>query len=303
MRGFVELGEAFEFDEDESLQIGLPDLLLTGTGGSSQTRAGSESTNVVRATVSTELSIVCKTGPLEHVGKKRVRVRAYATTSFVQVRLAWHVGDAPLSFSRWKTVPAEDTFVDFALDSIKIDRAPAGTHSWEATIQARTTQGTADIDIDFITPFPADNYLVAMTPDNEDSAIATVVADDFNQTAGDYDGKTMEIGGAADQGGDATAFTIDATNHLLKRAATSDTADLGAYVFGGSAMTDCRVNVDIGTDYSGTKDNDPLRVGLLFRYLDASNFAFAVYERVIGAGSDNVGRLAIYKMLAGTVLP
>lgn len=299
-RGFVEIGEAFEYDDDESLQIGLPDLLLTDTAGSSQTRAGSASTNVARATLSTEASTVCRTGPLLQIGKKRIRVRAWATTAYVQVRLAWHVGDAPLSCSRWKTVPAENTFVDFALDSINIERAPAGTHTWEAFIQARTVQGVADVDIDFITPFPADRYFVAMTPNTEDAAIATVIADDFDQTSGDYDGKTMPIGGVADSGGDSTPFTVDVTWHFLKRAATGDTADVGAYVFGGSALTDCRVSVEVGSDGGGSPDDEAYRGGVLFRYSDDDNYAFGVFERF--DDSPDVF-LAIYKKVAGSVSP
>lgn len=295
-RGFLEVGQAFDYDDDQDLQLALPDLVLTDTGGSSATRAGSLSTNVVRATFSTGSATVCKSDRLTHRGRKRVRARVFASAAAVQVRIAWRVGDASYSYSPWRTVPAVSTWVDMVVDNVLIKQVPVGDHFWDFRIEARTNAGMETIDVDFVTLFPADQYSVCRQIDDL-TGLSILLSDDFNQSSGDYTGKSMDIGGSVSSGGDGNDFVLDTANHRISRTATGDTDLTGRYVYAGNAMTDCIVSASPYPVESPTGSGGKFRRGVLFRYVDANNYALAFAEADTSV-SPAVYTLKIYKVVA-----
>ena len=289
-RAFVEVGLTFEYEPGEPLQIDADAFELADTSGALATRAGSVSSQVARATISQDAVPVCRTGPLTHVGRKRVYARSFVEEAGVQLRLAWRVGDAPWTYEPWQLIEKLNAFVDLPIGVIDIGRVPAGVHSWEAQVEARVATGFADVDVDVITPFGADRYGRGSSASNEPSG-ALVLADDFNQTDGPYDGESMDVGGVVDSGGDSNDFEI--ASGSLERTAVNDTGGVGCWAVAPPVFTDVLASVQVFADelVMGT------RQGLMLRYLDPNNYAIAYLTPL--SDLDRTWQVSLLKRIGG----
>ncbi len=289
-RSFLEVGLTYDYDVDEQLEILADDFDLDGTGGSRETRSGSSSTQVVRSTVGQQATAVARSGRLTHVGRKRVSARLYAERDGVQARLIWRVGDAPWRHEPWRPVAGTYKFTELHLATIDIQRRAGSDHTWEAMVEARVATGYADVDVDTITPFGADQYGQASTLGPSGVAEVIVAGDDFMQTSGGYTGKQDALGNTISGEGDDGDFLVDSGLRWLKRTAHSDSADTGRHVYAGPNVRGFRLNLSMrGGDYGIASTGH--RIGRTFRRVDSTNFGFAgIKDR----------KLVIYKVLGGT---
>jgi hypothetical protein len=273
-RGFIEVGQADDYTLSESLQLALPDLSVSGTGGTSTTRSGSYSANVARATIATGPTVVVKSDRLTHKGKKRMRTRVYASTEYVQVRLAWRVGDSAYSYSPWRSVPAASTWLEVVLDNVNIQPLPEGTHYWDFRIEARTTTGTATIDVDTCSAFPADRYCVLRQID-EGAGMIVSAYDDGTLGSGALNGDSANIGGSYTTSGGTGDFSTDGSNHRIQRTQTADSAGAGRFALLPVSHTDIDITVEFGISAGGATG---AILGCCIRYVDPNNYVL-VYAK------------------------
>lgn len=111
--------------------------------------------------------------------------------------------------------------------------------------------------------------------------------DEFNQSAGALAGKTAVAGGAWGGAGDADDFSVEATGHTAQRTAVSDTVDIGRAAPLGASATATAAQIDVRSSVL-IGSTAPL-TGLLLRYVDASNYAYARIQWTTVTGIARVG--------------
>lgn len=155
----VAVQENYDPNNPESLLIDSDDLVITGFAGAQTTRTGAydpnaSGNNVIRATLTSTPVVICSTGEQPHKGRWKVRLRAYGSTADIRTRLAWKVGDGPISRERWVDIPAAADFYDLDLEVLDIQELETG-HSWTGYIEAYATTGVPTLDVDVLFLVPA----------------------------------------------------------------------------------------------------------------------------------------------------
>jgi hypothetical protein len=291
-RNLVEVGVQHDYDPDNPEPLLLQAVTnLTALGGSSNTRAASYSTNIIRAALTTSPVAVCKAASQPHKGKWKVRARVYPSATTVRVRLAWRAGDGPFAKEKWVAVPNSAGWYDLDLGTVNIKELPSG-HTCEFRIEAKATSGVPTVDVDIVELIPADNYTKLRGSSTTDSTGAFLGVDDFStQTAGAVAGKTPLLStGNWSGAGDATDFQVNATEHNIYRDAAVDSAlNNGRYLRCGTAVAAAMtLLVDVtmpDIHFSG-------RAGAFIRYVDTSNWLGAFYTSQVG--------ITLIKRVAGT---
>jgi hypothetical protein len=217
--------------------------------------------------------LVADGSPLTHQGTYRVWARVRKeTTGSIWLRFAWDVGDLTNpAFNDAIAVDVSLAYYIVDLGAIRIDAAPIGTHRWRGQIQARAETPDGHIRIDKIWLQSVDDSAGAlMAPVNPAVGLQDAEArDSFTQTAGNLNAKTASVGGAWATSGDATDFTVDATNHLVTRAVGTTTNGRLAVV--GSALTLCVVRCDVKVSALPATSGDSVSPGIVARATDVSN--------------------------------
>jgi hypothetical protein len=300
-RNQIEVGVQHDFDPNNAEPL-IRNLAsgLTALGGSSNTRAASYSTNIIRAALTTSPVAVCKAASQPHKGKWKVRARVYPSATTVRVRLAWRAGDGPFAKEKWVAVPNSAGWYDLDLGTVNIKELPSG-HTSEFRVEAKTTSGVPTVDVDIMELIPSDSYTkLRGSTSPEVGTGAAIAVDDFStQTAGALNGKTPLLvpSGNWVRSGDADDFTVDATNHQIYRSAVSDaTLDTGCFERCGTgvlAATIASVDFYRLPDYWDTAAGGA-RFGVFLRYVDTSNYVLACYE------SANT-LIRVIKRVAGTI--
>lgn len=214
---------------------------------------------------------------LTHVGSYRVWAKVFTDDTFTvatppSLRFLWDVGDFtnPTENDAVTILASEDHYI-VDLGEIRLDEAPVGTHGWRGVIQAKSNDGTINvgvIEIYFQALDEAAGKVVSSAA--VDVGLSTFeLRDSFNQSAGDLDGQT------ADLGGDWTAattpagwFEVDDTRHAVVCTNSDDIAPQFATL--GAARGLFAASVDLSHDGA-----PPDIQGLAFRYVDANNYATA----------------------------
>jgi len=282
-RNHIEVGVQHNFDSAN------PELLLlravnelSALGGSSNTRAGSYSTNIIRAALTTSPVAVCTSGSQPHKGPWKIRARVYPSTTDVRVRVAWRAGDGPFTAEKWVSVPNSAGWYDLDLGTVKIGELPSG-HTAEFRIEAFTTTGVPTVDVDILTLIPCDNYTRLRGSIGSETPVGGVVAvDDFStQTAGAVTGKTPLLAPAGNWSGagDADDFQVDTSLQDIYRTAVSDSTGVnGRYLRCGSGtLAATHVNCDVFV-HPSTVGADDRRQGVFLRYSATTDWLMAFVQ-------------------------
>lgn len=294
----VELGVLNEYVAASAPAILLQAVTqITALGGSSNTRASSYSTNILRAALATTPVAVGEATGQNNKGGWKVRARIYPSATTVRVRLAWRVGSGPYAHEPWRTVPGSAAWYDVDLGSVTIPEISVGTHSVTFRLEAMSTSGSPTVDLDVFEILPTDSYLKLRGASSLDTPTSAIVAmDDFStQTSGAVTGKTplLAPSGNWSGAGDADDFQVNTTAQNIYRDALSDSAlNNGRYLRCGSgtlALTAISCDVSLQASYP---DYPSGRYGVFLRYTDTSNWLMAVIC--------DVGTFKLIKRVAGT---
>lgn len=278
-RDFCAWGLEQRWQAGADLLLTQPDLTATGFAGASATRAGSVSTNVYRATLTTSPVAVVGTGNQPHVGVFRVYARLWASGAGVRVRFTYRVGDGPLMSLEWETPPAEDAWVELDLGVVSIPERVLGTQRWQGQIEAYTDVAGDTLDVDYLIPMPAGRFGRARRQLTIPTSTTFYARDEFDQTAGALTGKTLPAGGTWAGAGDVDDFAVNTTDRTARRTAVSDagvTGDIssGRWVIAGTTVfTEVAASIDMKA--SALRDQ---HVGLVLRHVDSNNFAAMIVE-------------------------
>lgn len=271
-RRYVEWGlEQRYYNSATSLAVDSDAMVTTGFGGTQTTRTGAvdadaTGNNVIRvAALQPTVTAVCGLGNLAHVGTFRVKCRVWASAAGAKVRLSWKDGDGPLRSNAYATPPAVGVFSETDLGIVTIRPTPLGTQQWTGQIEALTTVSGVSIDIDQITLVPVGEGYGRARGQVIQQVGALVAADDF-AGSGALNARSAPVGGSWASTGSTTDFAVGSGK--LSRATTSDASPRIAVL--GSSMTG---GVQVAGDLDGSTYSGPgPRVGLIARYVDASNY-------------------------------
>ena len=299
-RNIVEVGVQNSCDPSNLEPVLLQSIVdMSVLAGSSNTRAGSHSTNIIRAALGPQAVAVCYAGSQRHDGPWKVRARIYPSASTVLVRLAWRIGDGPFSKEKWVAVPGSAAWFDLDLGTVNLGTYVTGQNR-EFRVEAKATSGVPTVDVDILELIPADSYMKLRGSNVADTSSGSIIAvDDFStQTAGAVTGKTPLLvpSGTYAAVGDADDFNVDTTNQCITRTAVSDSSvSNGRYLRCGSAnLIMTMASLDLKCEWM------PDRFGLMLRHDGTTaNCLFAVLETTtIGTAYSSTAYLAIIKRVA-----
>ena len=310
-RDFVEIGVQADFDPTNPEPLFLTAgtmadaggtlTVITGTAGTASRPSGAYTTSggnsyTIRTGLSTTPIACATTSTRSHKGFWKIRARVQPSATSVRVRLAWRVGDGPWTRENWYALSGEDQWVDVDLGTIEIPTL-SGTHKFEARIEAASTTGYPNLDIDSMSLIPADRYLKLRGRQIAETNSGLVAADDFNShTAGTLTGKTPPVtaGGNWTGAGDSDDFNVVAGG-VVTRSAVSDTAFSGRWMRAGTAVaTATDVRCDIVLDRLVT------RAGVFARYTNTSNYIRA-YWTVYRFGLQDISQLILDTVVGGVL--
>lgn len=298
----------FGIDEHWDATLNYPTAIAAGsmtTGGTfigfAATRTGAWTTTAtVRGTLLTQPLALCGVTS-NHLGVHRVKARTIGTfgnTGAIFWRLKWRVGDGRFSENDWVQSPSPlGNFRELDLGTINIAPAEVGSQGWEGWVEAYSQTSGDVVDLAALEFLPADRYGRAYSP-LETVATTLTAHDEFDQTAGTLTGKVAPLGGTWTFGGatsSETDFTLDTSNHLVTRTATSNTNPRIDYA-GGATMTACvlRGNIKFSAQPAAA-----VRYGAVARWVDANNY-LAVYLNPT-TGGVGAGQLNVAKAVGGTL--
>lgn len=250
----------------------------TAMGGSATavgpTGASGAGSNVMRNTaLSTSYQAILSTqasgagAHWTHVGAFRIITRVQiptTNTGTVSVALEWGAGDFR-RFTQNTTLAIdpvlEGKWLRLDLGLVNIPKVAQGSQRWEGRILAKSTVAGDDIDVDWLALFPADyGSGIAQAVNRAYTPTSFSARDEFDQTAGNLNTKTLPIGGAwATSGGGATDFSVG--SGVVSRAATGDRTA----VAGTATFTNVAAKVDVRSDDTATG------MALFVRYTDTNN--------------------------------
>jgi hypothetical protein len=269
---------------------------ITALAGTSNTRAGSLATNILRAGISTTPVAVCVADGEPHSGKWKIRARLWPSAVDTKVRLAWRAGSAPFTREKWVTIAGEDAWYEVDLGTVDIPELTP-THTADFRIEAKAATGLPTLDVDVMYFEPADNYTRLRGDSTQDIATASIIAaDDFDaHAAGNLAGKTPDLGtGNWSGAGDADDFGTIYGGAF--RSALSDSAGIqnGRFELCGTGVA-AAVSVSVDVLFPAVSTSAVRAGGALLRYVDTDNFLIARLT-----GKTNPTSVVLTKRVAGT---
>jgi hypothetical protein len=255
---------------------------------------------------------------LSHIGTFRVYARvqtAAANTAVTNIALEWGTGDLLRpQFNDTTQIPVawggSWRLVDLGL--VTIPKVVTGTQRWEGRVivWGASTGGQIDLDYLFLVPSDEGSGIVSaiQTPN---SPTTFTVRDEFDQTAGALNAKTLPVGGAWATSGDATDFAVVAgSSHFCQRSVTGGTARWA--IAGSTTLTNCIVETAMTKDAAATTAEGGGYGGVIARWTDSSNYlrlvatlpasgtsATATLTKVVGGASTDLaswGSLAAVRL-------
>lgn len=235
-----------------------------------------------------------------HIGSYRVLVRAQpksTNTGTVSLRASWAQADVT-NYTQGVAASCDAgnwTLVDLGVVSVPV--VTTGTQRWELRIQGCSTVSLDDVYLDYIILVPVDEASGVAQVSSNPTTNTQTVADTFDQTAGNLNGKTpspQTDGNWVES--TAGHFAVDASAHNVQRTGTGDSAGVqnGSFAVASSATTGQYAQVLIGFSAAPAAG---WTSGLVLRYTDASNWAAAVMYS-IGSGH---GYCKLLTCVAGSV--
>lgn len=241
---------------------------------------------------------------MTHVGTYRVFARindAAATAGDTSLRLEYYAGDP----SRPTLNPIKATAVAGAgfsivdLGQVTIGKARVGPQLWEWRILAKRSGVAAALRVDKVWHFPVDegfSKVVASTALPTPTSFSA--RDEFDQSAGALTGKTLPIGGTWSGSGDTDDFSVAAG--VATRVATGDANGSGRFIRASTPnLTNVAVRLDVKFSAAAI---ETAALGVLVRYVNASNFGLAFIGRFVDAGAQVISSgvsITLIKVVGG----
>ncbi|MDP9117157.1 MAG: hypothetical protein M3O28_07850, partial [Actinomycetota bacterium] len=298
-RRFLEWGlEQRYYNAVTALLIDSEDLVTAGFSGVQATHGGcyrrpGAVNDVVGGPIYSTPTAICGTGPLSHVGSFRVKARVIVggAPPVAQVRFVYQDGDGPFRANPWVTPPIGNTLLsEIDLGLISITATQAGTQKWSGRIEGQSALAGDYLNVDYIVLVPAgEGYGKARAPYT--TGAGSIVGFDAltGVTAGTVlNGLAGTAGGTWATSGAATDWAYSSTyspTALLRATAADASPRFGVL---GAARTDTAVQatVTVATAAYGG------RVGVVARWVDASNYAVAfmaggalTFQTVVGGAA------------------
>jgi hypothetical protein len=274
-----------------SLIVDSTGMVTTGFAGATATQSGAYSgatNNVIQATLRPQPQAVCGLGALTHVGAFRPQLRFYASATTMAVRLTYQALDGPFrSLAYQLPVAAGWNHVD--LGGIDVPAAALGTQRWTGRIEAYSTSdfGGETIGVDAVWLMPSEQFARARGVYAYQAGTLVSYDQFLTTTAGAaLNARVAPTGGTWATSGSATDFTFaDAPGALetVTRATVSDASRRFA-ILGSALPAANEVSVDAYATALISQE-----VGVVARWVDASNYLSATWMDFVGDGTFRLG--------------
>lgn len=286
-RDFVAVGqESFYYNAATSLIVDSADMTVSGFAG---TVVGAQ----IDAFVTTAPVAICSTAELAHKGSFRVYGRFFPGTPDVRVRLSWRQGRDQWTSNPWAAVNSDSRWDEIDMGEIKVRPALLGTQSWQGRVEVKSS-ALDTISLDYLLLVPTEGFGKASRTVVYETPAAFTARDEFAQSAGDLNGKTLPIGGTWATSGSTTDLAVEATGHTAQKTAVSEG---GRYAIAGTTSL---TNVAAQVDAKVTSTNGSaswVTAGVVVRWTDASNhLLFGV------GGFGSVGMWTLTQSASGTTV-
>lgn len=217
-----------------------------------------------------------------HIGEYEVWARLYmgtANAGTVTAALEWAQGDLMNYTRNDGTVLAPSRaggFMHVNLGRVKIEKALAGAQRWDGRLIAKSTTVGDGLGVDrFYFPPVDDGYGEARAVTVLSAPTTWAARDAYAHAAGTLNGKVAPTGGTWVWQGSGTDFATTGAGHVTRSAAALQTMLLGTAVYSTIALQqDVKISDASASDTMTT---------LLFRYVDANNYASIEYTLDEGA--------------------
>lgn len=270
------------FYESEALTAVNGATVVTGVAGESGTGVVQQTGMTISPAAMLTTQLTGGGAQLAHIGDFEVWVRASfnaGSGGTASLALAWSVGD----FLTWTqnaaaSPPTQDgTFSLVNLGTIRVPTVTSGTQQWQGKILVSDTVLGETLEIDCIWLVPLNDGGAAVEGSLAQPTVTAFTArDEFTGASAVVTGNALPIGGTwATAGSTHGDFTIDTTNHYLKRTGAADTgtgSSAGRFVTAsGSSLAGVQASVDLAV----TPVTFPTIFvsGLVLRYTNTSNYA------------------------------
>jgi len=277
-------------------------LSVTGSTGAVKTRSGAyASEKVIKGTALTTPTPLCNTGNLSLLGSYRMKARVYVTSTVVRYQLAYRTGDGPLKTLSAVAPPVINGFAEIDLGEFTFEEVVAGTQRGIAWIEAFTTEGSSEPEINYIELIPTGAGWGKGRGTSSTAAAQLLAFDLCEGKTGNIEGQALNLGGSWSETGKtgANGFVFNSSERRMQRTTVSD-ADPNSGCFalaGASSYSTMQIQA---TFKSSLLLEGKIRLGVLARYVNVENWLIAAltYE---SADSGVFPFLRIFKRVAGTV--
>lgn len=211
---------------------------------------------------------------LSHIGTFRVWARvlvASGNLGTTTMALEWGVGDRRRFTRNAEATPvAGGSYGLVDLGLVTIPEIQQGAQQWEGRFLAKSTSVGDDLLLDCFWLFPVDEgYGEARAINTLPAPTVYLARDEFDQSAGNLNGKTAPAGGTWATAGATTDLAVEATGHTLQRSTSSDSGNGRLAVVGSTAYAAIAVQTDLKfTALGGIQ-------GVIARWVDSSNYLIA----------------------------
>lgn len=246
---------------------------------------------------------------MTHLGPRRMMMRMFdpnTSIGIVSFQLEWRI----LGTTAWQTndilsTPLVGGYCLVDLGECRPEAALRGEQRWEWRLLAKATENNVEIYVDEVYIQPTEQWMKMWESPQQAAGGKIFWEDHFNTAAtGAATGKAIPIGGVYEGAGSANDFTYNKTNEVCERAFNKDSSLInGRFLFASTskaAFTTLSGVIQLANNVAQGG-----RHGVLFRYVNSTNWARAVVTRVIWSTPGPIvwegGRVLIEKCVGGVL--
>jgi hypothetical protein len=273
-------------DSDAMATTGFTGTQTTATGAYDPNASGNST--ITATPVPGQVTAVCGTGNLSHVGMFRVKARIQAGSLSNLFRLSWRSGDGPTASNDWVTPISTLGWIEIDLGMITIATVTSGTQRWTGQIEVQgATSSPGTVLVDYMTLVPViDGYGVARTSYTSQSGVVTGYDKFIGTTAAAALGvRAAPLGGSWATSGDATDFVFgdtfnftDTVECIARATAVVETTGRFA-ILGSTSYTNVMVSVLV---YYQAAVNGDWEQAIVARWVDSSNYLRLIMPMATG---------------------
>lgn len=297
-RRFAALGvDVVDSTEPPGCLITAPSLETATLAGEQTTRSGaSDEEAVIRALAVPEITTLCSTGGIEHVGPFNPTLRVYTESEDARVRISYRNGDGALVPLRWRQPPVVGDFCEIAMGGVDLEAVSLGAQTSEIRVEVKSLGDAAPIDVDYMILNPTGRGYGQARGVVSNSYTSLIANDPFSQADGNLPGMEPLVGNKWTWGGGPAGLIAYASEgYAQDSGAHSDWLSGSHDVIEGNHLT-TRATISFLLASEVFPPSERLRIGALARQTSTTDWLMAYLT--LATDPDRI-TFAVAKMVEG----